>query len=447
MIQPQMTPEELRDAISRGAEQPSVEFKAGGPRSEALLLCKVVTAMLAMANHRDGGLVILGVEETADAEGRKTLNPTGISREHRATWGADELADDLANYASPHIEFAISDCALDEGRCCLVIDVREFSDTPVLCKKSMSVKGKVLLKEGGCYVRPRQKPASVEVSTYPDMRDLLDLAADKALRQFVRRAHAAGVPLVPTQTDTDQFKQQLAGIELNEDDVLSKVKSRGYWSIIVRPTTFVAERVPDLDVLRAIVPRCQVRMRGWYFPYVDQGARIAIGSDWVSQSTDQGHHVGLWRLYQSGQFVDYCGLIDDWRDENPADSLPAKWRPGQWLCVEHVLFTFTQVFEFASRLALSEAASEQVVIHIGLKGMQGRSLWFASPSRGGFDGSGVSELPEFGRGVQFQRDKLVAEPREAAVQLARQFLQRFGWSAAPEILRDLQSELIGAGGN
>ncbi len=95
-----------------------------------------------------------------------------------------------------------------------VITVQEFADTPVLCKKHLSIGGDVYLREGACYVRPRHKAESSEVSTYADMRDLLDLAAEKALRRIMRTVHAAGIKLGPAApTDDELFRRQLGELE------------------------------------------------------------------------------------------------------------------------------------------------------------------------------------------------------------------------------------------
>jgi len=164
--------------------------------------------MLAMANHRDGGVVVVGVEEEASG----ALCPVGVSKDDLATWKHDHLADAAATHTDPPLQFDLQVCPLD-GLDFLVIEVKEFSDTPVLCKKHRTYAGQVVLREGACYIRPRRKPESVEVCTYADMRDLLDLATEKALRRFLRTAHSAGIGVDAAPTDAELFRQQLAEFE------------------------------------------------------------------------------------------------------------------------------------------------------------------------------------------------------------------------------------------
>ena len=101
-----MKPRELREAIARGREQRSVEFKSPGPRGSKRLFARVARAMLAMSNTRDGGSVVLGVEETDDS-----LNPVGVDGRDRRGWKHAQLADAISTYVEPHLEFVPRDPA------------------------------------------------------------------------------------------------------------------------------------------------------------------------------------------------------------------------------------------------------------------------------------------------------------------------------------------------
>ena len=125
--------------------------------------------MLGMANRRDGGRVIIGVQDIGSV-----LNPIGLDEAQLATWNYDHVSDRVAVYADPGVVF---DLEIKEynGRSYVVIQVEEFGDVPVLCKRAYDD----VLRDGACYVRPRRKPETTEIPTYADMRDLLDLATEK----------------------------------------------------------------------------------------------------------------------------------------------------------------------------------------------------------------------------------------------------------------------------
>ena len=188
-----MTEEQFSELIARGREQPSVEFKRPGLRTDKHLFAKVVRAILGMTNRRDGGYVIVGVEEIPTG-----LVPTGLNQEELVTWKYDHVADGLASYADPSVEFDVVEVTVD-SKTFIVIKVEEFAEVPVLCKKGYNKDKVVVLREGACYVRSRRKPETIEVSTYADMRDLIDLATDKGVRRFVSRAHSAGLSVAVSE--------------------------------------------------------------------------------------------------------------------------------------------------------------------------------------------------------------------------------------------------------
>lgn len=169
-----MTEEEFAEIIARGREQSSVEFKSAGFRTDKHLFAKVTRATLGMANRRDGGLVIVGIEE-----GDVGLELKGLTHHELATWRHDDIADGFASYADPSIEFD-TEQIIYQSKTFIVITVDEFSEVPVLCKRGYNKDRELILRNGACYIRPRRKPETIEVSTYADMRDLIDLATDKA---------------------------------------------------------------------------------------------------------------------------------------------------------------------------------------------------------------------------------------------------------------------------
>jgi len=196
-----MNKQEFSEIIALGREQRGVEFKRGGSRKNKHLLTKVVRAVMSMANRRDGGYVIVGVE---DEDGMPV--PKGLTDEDLSTWIYDDVADSLSEYVDPNVSFDLKVIEY-EGKQFVVLIVHEFEDLPILCKKDYSD----VLRAGACYVRTRRKPETVEIPSQVDMRDLLDLAVEKGVRRFVARARTVGLsltgPLPPT--DADLFNKQI----------------------------------------------------------------------------------------------------------------------------------------------------------------------------------------------------------------------------------------------
>ena len=201
-----MTDEEFARIVELGHELSGVEFKSPGPVSDGRLIAQVVKAMLDMCNRRDGGTVIIGVEEN-----QGVLNQVGLSESEIAGWNYDAVADQVARYADPSISFAL-DVKEYEVSSYVVIEVEEFADIPVLCKRSYGD----VLRDGACYVRPRRKPETSDILTQADMRDLLDLAIEKGVTQFLERARRVGLFSTPTvespATDQELFDEQLGDL-------------------------------------------------------------------------------------------------------------------------------------------------------------------------------------------------------------------------------------------
>ena len=98
-----MEPLEFEQIISIGYEQNGIEFKPGFLYNKSdELLYKVIRAMIAMANRRDGGIVILGVEEI-----NKELKLKGMSSEELKSLNYDDFSTIVNTYADPSIEFNI----------------------------------------------------------------------------------------------------------------------------------------------------------------------------------------------------------------------------------------------------------------------------------------------------------------------------------------------------
>jgi predicted HTH transcriptional regulator len=191
----------LAELVSIRHEMPGVECKAPGPRSDRLLQVKVIKAMFGMANRRDGGSVVVGVEDKG-----RLLEPIGLSSADLATWKYDDLANSVAEYVVPSIsvEMKSHEC---EGKNYVLISVKEFEDVPIVCKKDYQSD----LRKGACYVRSRRKPETTEIPTQEDMHDLLDLAAEKRLRKFIAQAKSAGLDITAENevSDKDLYDQEL----------------------------------------------------------------------------------------------------------------------------------------------------------------------------------------------------------------------------------------------
>ena len=159
-----------------------------------------------MANRRDGGRLVIGVEDSGGI-----LIPVGLNEDDLATWRYDDVADGIATYADPSVSFGL-EVKEYNGAKYVVLEVDEFADIPILCKRDYQG----VLRNGACYVRSRHKPETSEIPTQEDMRDLLELATDKGVTRFLDRARRVGLIVFPTvtpsPTDQELLDQQLGDL-------------------------------------------------------------------------------------------------------------------------------------------------------------------------------------------------------------------------------------------
>jgi hypothetical protein len=119
----------------------------------------------------------------------------GLNATECAEWSDfDAVTAAFAEYADPPMQFSVRPISLSSG--VLVIDVEEFRDIPHFCKKDYP-NG---LRRGALYVRPRGKPESVEVSGPTELREIVELATGKQVREWVRIGRAAGLDLGGSET-------------------------------------------------------------------------------------------------------------------------------------------------------------------------------------------------------------------------------------------------------
>jgi hypothetical protein len=204
-----LTLEEVSEALRVGHERRDFEVKGPGRSDNGDFLANVAREMLALGNLRDGGNLVIGIHDDHLTE----MLP-GLADEDLATWlDFDNLSRRLAVYMSPAVHFEVGAITLPSNVSVAVIEVREFADLPHLCAKAFQIQGErnEILHKGGLYVRTRTAPETSQIADATEMRELLDLATEKALRRYVGAATRAGLLLTaqtPPDTDEEQFQGQ-----------------------------------------------------------------------------------------------------------------------------------------------------------------------------------------------------------------------------------------------
>ena len=215
--------------LALGYEPLAVEFKGTGSRGDKHFLARVIRAVLGMANQRDGGRVILGVDDGGV--------PSGMEPSDLESWRSyDEVAAAINGYATPSVRFGLEVFPY-EGKDFVCLHVAEFEDIPILCSRDQNSQDgrSMVLRRGACYVRSRHKPETAKsprprrcasCSTWPWRRVSVSIWSGRRVGLVITMSN----PL--PASDEVHYKEQPRGLAVSqvcESPVLDKIEQRGYW--------------------------------------------------------------------------------------------------------------------------------------------------------------------------------------------------------------------------
>ena len=381
----------LISLILHGAEERNLEYKASMNWGENATRSKVVRAAMSMANIRDGGAIVFGVEETAPGE----FQAVGMPDRDADSFNLDDVMDAVNKYADPFVEMEV-DRVIWQGRQFVVIQVKEFEEIPVVCRKSG-----VNLKRGAVYTRSRRKNESVPISSQTEMREVLEMSFDKRMRRYRNRFYKWGLVQKVSEKELveERFNTEFPGSWDAVPEGVAAV-AKPCWKLYVRPGTFSADRVSNPADLQRLLSECAVGLRGEPFPGGMQGGIRTTGS-WLEASGSAGGRRWWWRFYRSGQFIAY-------REFPPEDCEPAA------LDVLDALAVLTEFYEFAVRLGQKELFGERVHFQVALSGVEGARLYYLRKDVDQFEGF-TAEAASFGYESGLLFEELVARADEEAL--------------------------------
>lgn len=205
------TPELLNYiSINSHAESRSCEFKSGVTWNGDFRY-KIAKGVLALSNLAGGGNIVIGVEWN---ETSHLFEARGMVKAIADTYEHDIVLEFINLRADPFVQIDLKHFE-HNGNWFVVIQVAEFLDTPVVCKKTCADStGRILLEDGRMYYRTRKKPESSAILTYVDMKEIQDYAITKGLSALLRRLESAGLnigSITTVASDEDRFNQESAG--------------------------------------------------------------------------------------------------------------------------------------------------------------------------------------------------------------------------------------------
>jgi len=174
----------------------------------------------------------------------------------------------------------------------------------------------------------------------------------------------------------------------NFKDTLAKVKSRGYWKLVIEPV-FQIDKFFNHEVdIREYVNQKKISIRGWDYPHIPnkRGAEddYEISNGKMNSFTDWNHFKECWSYYQSGQFVHVFGLREDWFCESDwfdKDHQLKKVTPMTVLDFVWANYSITEMFLFTNNIVNDERYKGEIKISITLHNTKNRHLTVFDPRR------------------------------------------------------------------
>jgi hypothetical protein len=358
-----MTTEELERHIEGQSESQNLDFKADSPWD----VKKMAKDFLSMSNVQDGGLIIIGVEES-----ELGFRAVGIGEGNLKTYVFDDMKDQLASYAEPAVQFTVYTPKDFKDRQYVVIKIHPFAEYPVLSKKDIDKE----LKSNTIYYRNSHKrPQSAPVANLTDLQDIIERSAIKLIAKRKKLGYSVD------SASESFFEKEIN--EIGQDEILDKIKSGGYWRVYFEPQQ--NENISLTKDCLELVEKSRINT-SWPFPFTNlgyPGASGATGSNFYQGRSDFGARKELWRMYTSGLFVCFNALPEDWyKEDRLYQSLAAEVAPNTQLTVYNsLIFYISSVYSFLSRMVANGLYKNGVEIHLQLYRLKNRSLRLDHPGK------------------------------------------------------------------
>jgi len=298
--------DEIRKLLAAREETKNTDYK--GPKSWGEMTKDekhgIIKDMLGMANTRDGGMLIFGVQDV-------DYEFVGVPEEKLGEFDQTSVNNLLENFTEPKHYCRVQITKIGK-LWAVVIEVPEFKEEPILCKKDQNStykKHELILKRGALYIR-NDKAETVEISTVEGVRELLGRAVRKKRDYLLEEITTIleGKPITSTVADEELYGSE---IQTARENITNRIGDDfGYWDVCAYPISYIKNRIPDKRRLKELVTKSAVHSRGWSFPVIrDTGASFFDQGWQVYPSEDISRHETRFRVregfrvYTSGLFV------------------------------------------------------------------------------------------------------------------------------------------------
>lgn len=236
------------------------------------------------------------------------------------------------------------------------------------------------------------------------------------------------------------------------DISIANLRNLPRFVVSIAPQSYNEKRLSTKDCLE-VVSASQVRVRGWYFPHIDRNSvRSGRNGSYVVHETEElGYHLEQWQMYRSGQFLFRMmpwevpnGEVQDRMRENARrwDSRRDANEVDGFIEFKMLIYSTTEAYVFAARLAQAAHYDTAVDIQVGLRGVRGWALGsneFGVHLYGAYIAQDDAALYE--RSIPL--DILIGNPLDLALEATKSLFSQFGWlDADTGMIENWQREIF-----
>lgn len=426
--------EDLIPYIKTAGEDSNFDAKGpmlwDGAESSAALTKDII----AFANSRDGGVIVIGKEEPSPGE----FVFSGLSRIQADSFDTTKVATWVNNHCKPSINLVCNRVQYN-GVEFIVLTIGEFDDIPVLCTKQYVVpnnkdekqskkKPKVILRKGEIYVRS-VNAASTPMSTIEELRTLIGIAttkrADEMLSMF--QSMMKGQPFFESKQASDPYKLEREKVlETLGNELKGKVEL-GCWTLICHPMTHNPSRWDEANKLKDILKKSVVRLRNQFPPINNDLHNLEWGicNEAFGNAfgfTRSGLFIAM-RLFQENSMV-YENPWPAFRD------IPVE----KWIDFDLNLKIIVEFFLFLKRLVEEYEVGEEIYVELVAGPLMERKL-VSMQTTNHLEPSDPCRSGEFRYDKIYRVESLRASWEEPCVKVLCRFFELFNFDAD----RDLES--------
>lgn len=239
---------------------------------------------------------------------------------------------------------------------------------------------------------------------------------------------------------------------MNKDEVINEIKSKGYWEINIHPEIYNEARL-EITKLEDIMQKAVVSLRGWDYPHLygrdDETESppypIVKGIEKYIYWPEMGT-IEFWRMMQSANFVHLFSNRFDWDNKLEyfkVGTNNTRKAQRKTIGVIDTLYSFTEIFLFAKRLALQDIFGDKIVIIIKLYDLYERELVIDTPNKMGFSWAHVAKISEpWTWDKIYAVGELIEHYNMYALDAFRDFVYLFRWKPVIGNLKDDQQKFL-----